>query len=189
MYEVIGFSFKRHQYIIAFFSLKRKFQQQNDIKKTVANNDSPPVKISNSSLECRRTTKRNAQFNFQNDKIQSDKILFNIGGSVFNFSRANLANYKGSMLERRFFDFVSNQNVLYNDIFIARDPKLFSKIYRYLIHGNFDEFILENDFEDLFSESEFYNLKLTDFLPKMTRKKSLKKSLKKLFASILRIFF
>jgi hypothetical protein len=142
----------------------------------------------NFSIDCRNTNKRNLVINNTNNKIQPNRIRFNIGGIVFNFSQAILANYRGSLLEQRYMDYILSKNERYKEIWIARDPRLFTKLYSYLIHGNFDKFILENEFENLLRESEFYRLKLSNILPQKTRVKNLKQSIKKLLKSILSIF-
>ncbi len=142
----------------------------------------------NSSIDCRNTNKRNLAIDITNTKIQPHTIRFNIGGIVFNFSQAILANYRGSLLEQRYMDYSLSKNERYKEIWIARDPRLFTKLYSYLIHGNFDTFIFENDFENLLRESEFYRLKLSNILPQKARDKNLKQSIKKLFKSIWSIF-
>jgi hypothetical protein len=136
--------------IISFSINNRKFQEQNTKKLgpfyvSVGNSEM------NSSIDCRNTNKRNLAIDITNTKIQPHTIRFNIGGIVFNFSQAILANYRGSLLELRYMDYSLSKNERYKEIWIARDPRLFTKLYSYLIHGNFDKFIPEEK-ENIFPD-------------------------------------
>ena len=138
-----------------------------------------------------------------------DWVWFNVGGQLFNMSRNSLMNYKGSLLEMRYelspgqkgmsirtFEHPRKTALIKFffclEIWIARDPTLFVKLYTYLLHGNFELIVHEDNIDKILNEAQFYNLKVQYFNEKKQhspQKTTIFRLLLKLIKKIFKVCF